>query len=383
MITSGEPLVTSPFCPERIRLFFDKSSRSDKVPHTVLFSGDSGYGSLFVAWAFSQNLLGIFDGDTATFRKKRDAEKVRLVNHPDLMFIYPTAITEEVKQNPTFSDFSAVWQSFLRNHAFGNADDWFDHIGVKNSQPAIRVSDVEAVVKFANMAPVFSDRKIIFIYLPEYLSTICGNKLLKILEEPPEKVTFVAVIQNQKKLLPTLLSRFQTHELFPYPDEVVHSFLEHQGVEKKHIDFLVSQSFGNLREALRLADQRKGKEIPLDDLFAKWMRACYKADFLTIHLWTQELQKLGKQQVVTFLKFSIERLREVFLLHYEKKLSFPKEKLLGSLDLDKLSHFIGAENFESIYETISKTIQSIEKNANAEMALWQLSVKICRFIRKK
>ena len=44
--------------------------------------------------------------------------------------------------------------------------------------------------------------------MPEYLGKE-GNKLLKLIEEPPPNTLFILVAENEEEILPTILSRCQ------------------------------------------------------------------------------------------------------------------------------------------------------------------------------
>ena len=51
--------------------------------------------------------------------------------------------------------------------------------------------------------------KITIVWLPEKMHPVCANKLLKLLEEPPEKTIFLLVSEAPEMILPTILSRTQ------------------------------------------------------------------------------------------------------------------------------------------------------------------------------
>ena len=51
--------------------------------------------------------------------------------------------------------------------------------------------------------------KITIVWLPEKMHPVCANKLLKLLEEPPEKTVFLLVSEAPDMILPTILSRTQ------------------------------------------------------------------------------------------------------------------------------------------------------------------------------
>ena len=51
--------------------------------------------------------------------------------------------------------------------------------------------------------------KVMIIWLPEKMNEVCANKLLKIIEEPPQQTVFILVSEAPQLLLQTILSRVQ------------------------------------------------------------------------------------------------------------------------------------------------------------------------------
>ena len=51
------------------------------------------------------------------------------------------------------------------------------------------------------------------VWMPEKMNAECANKLLKLIEEPPEQTNFLLVSDEPEKILPTILSRTQQIEV--------------------------------------------------------------------------------------------------------------------------------------------------------------------------
>ena len=56
-------------------------------------------------------------------------------------------------------------------------------------------------------------RKAMIVWMPEKMNAECANKLLKLIEEPPEQTNFLLVSDEPEKILPTILSRTQQIEV--------------------------------------------------------------------------------------------------------------------------------------------------------------------------
>lgn len=121
-----------------------------------------------------------------------------------------------------------------------------------NDRPIMTVDDVKAIIDSLYLTPFELNRRIFIIENGETLSEICQNKLLKSLEEPPPRVTFL--ICSTKPLLPTVQSRCITIRLPAFDLDTVRSALtkNHGG----NIELAARACRGNLGLAERiLADK--------------------------------------------------------------------------------------------------------------------------------
>jgi len=71
----------------------------------------------------------------------------------------------------------------------------------------IKVEDIDRILDFTSVMPFTSDRKVIVLDNAESMTWEAGNRLLKLLEEPPDAVSIFLVTTDQNRLLPTIISR--------------------------------------------------------------------------------------------------------------------------------------------------------------------------------
>jgi DNA polymerase-3 subunit delta' len=77
---------------------------------------------------------------------------------------------------------------------------------VENAQGLIFASEASEIIKKLSLKSFESDFKIMIIWLPEKMHLSTANKLLKMVEEPPETTLFLRYRMNPIKLS-TILSR--------------------------------------------------------------------------------------------------------------------------------------------------------------------------------
>jgi len=94
-----------------------------------------------------------------------------------------------------------------------------------DSRTEIGIDDIRGLQRLANLPPYEGKCKVFIVDGAEYLSTEAANSLLKILEEPPQKVVWLLLSAEENRLLPTIISRCQRLELKPVPSERVQETL--------------------------------------------------------------------------------------------------------------------------------------------------------------
>jgi DNA polymerase-3 subunit delta' len=94
-----------------------------------------------------------------------------------------------------------------------------------DSRTEIGIDDIRWLQRLANLPPYEGKYKVFIIDDAEYLSTEAANSLLKILEEPPQRVVWLLLSAEEEHLLPTIISRCQRLELKPVPSEQVQEVL--------------------------------------------------------------------------------------------------------------------------------------------------------------
>src|SRR5207237_3494281 len=106
--------------------------------------------------------------------------------------------------------------------------------------------------------------------MPEYLGNE-GNKLLKLIEEPPPNTLFVLVAENESLILPTIVSRCQ---LIKIPALEIGEVEEALFTRNKTNDGTARQaasvSEGNYREALQLVQDA---DEDWQGLLREWLNA--------------------------------------------------------------------------------------------------------------
>lgn len=349
----------------------------NRLSHALLFLGKEGSGSLQMAIAFAQYILCEQKKDNDSCGTCPSCMKAASLMHPDIHFSFPT-ITKAGVDKPVCNDFINEWRSFVAQTPFGNAFDWLQCLGAENKQGNITAHECEDIIRKLNLKSFESGYKILIQWLPEYLGT-AGNKLLKLVEEPPEKTLFIFVAEEESKILPTILSRTQLIKINQLEKQDVASWLiTTQAVPKEKADKLATIAQGNLREAFNLLHHA---DEDWQALLREWLNAILKNGPSAQVKWVEEISKLGREKQKQFLQYFIHLLSvAVHMANTPTAPSVTEEEMDFAGRLLKL---ISTEQIEAMVTELNQSLYHIERNANAKILFMALTIKIYHIIRDK
>ena len=347
----------------------------DRIPHALLLLGMPGSGGLPLSLAFAQYVLceNRTDGDACGIC--RSCVKAAKWVHPDLHFSFPTVGT-----NVTSDHHLATWRQALADNPYLDVNQWFQLIGAENKQGNINKEECNAIIRKLSLK-IFEGRyKIMLIWLPEYLGKE-GNRLLKLIEEPPENTLLLLVSENQELILNTILSRCQLIKVPALTDEETEQGL----VKVKNFALgkarpIAQLAGGNFNEALKIAAQ---PESDHSALFLEWMRKCYLGNGIELVSWVEGFAKTGRENQKQFIQYGLHFMREYMTLKMagaENGLDIrllPKERTTAQ----NLTKVIGFDQIGRIVELFDDCAFAIERNANQKLLFLDTSIKLNKILR--
>ena len=373
---------------EYIKSHLTKSASLGRIPHAQLFVGPEGSGTLPMAIAYAQYILcnntnGENNGENESCNLKFDK-----LSHPDLHFVYPTVATEDVKTKPKSIDFIGDWRAFVTQNPYGSLFDWYSVLGVNNKQGLIRVEDAGDILKTLSLKSYEGGYKIMIIWMADKMNTEASNKLLKLLEEPPEKTIFILITEQEEDLIQTIRSRCQVLHFGGLPENTIaEALVAQKQIDPKLAATIAHQAQGNFNKALHLL-QNDDDSYPFDEWFVTWVRAAFKAKgnaaaIQDLIQWSDEVAGLGRETQKKFLSFCVEMFRQALLLNYESPSLVYLEPNVEKFQLANFAPFVNGNNIQEIFKELSDAMYHIERNGNAKIILTDLSIKLTRLIHKK
>ena len=386
----------------------------NRLSHALLFLSKEGTGALQLALAFAQyivcekvngkpassmsqvasepSLFGepepIADTQPKTSNVKLQTDscgvcaackKANQLVHPDIHFSYPV-ITKKPGEKPVSTDYIKEWREFISTNPYGNVYDWLQFIDAENKQGNITANECNDIIRKLSLKSFESEYKILIMWMPEFLGKE-GNKLLKLIEEPPPNTLFIFVAENESFILPTILSRTQLVKIPALTKLEVEAALELRlGVAIEKAQQIAAVSEGNYRDALL---QVKDAEDDWLQLLREWLNAIVRTGPLAQVKWIDETAKLGREKQKQFLKYFIHLLEQAIRLRVIEDPNGPSaagNETDFALRLNKLCE-IGQQ--EAIINELDKASYYIERNANAKMLFHALSIRLYHIINNK
>jgi len=376
---------------QEIKKRFIRTVTEQRIPHAQLLRGPEGIGKLALAIAYAQYICCENRTETDSCGVCISCVKYKKLAHPDLHFVFPV-IKPANKTSVVCDDFIADFRAMVLNDLYFSVNDWFAKISGDAKQGMIYGNESEEIIRKLSLKTYESEYKVMIIWLPEKMNITCANKLLKILEEPPEKTVFLMVSNEPDHIITTILSRTQ-HIHIPRlsEKEIIKALLNNDKLEIEDEDadyaaHIANGSYLNAIAVLNEGDENKQNF----ERFIMIMRLAWQvgnkkdhASLKTLKKWSDDMAaaSMGRERQKNFLSYAQRMTRENFI----RNLQQPELNYLTSMEADfsqRFSPFINERNVEEIMTEFALAERHVEQNVNAKMVFFDLTLKIIMLLKK-
>jgi len=358
-----------------------QSVRENRIAHAQLFLGPEGSGNLALAIAYGQFINCASPTESDSCGVCPSCSKFQKLIHPDLHFVFPVATTKSITKEPVSDDFITQWRAILLENPYFNLLQWYESIEVENKQGIISKNESQEIIRKLNLKTFEAEYKIMIIWMPERMNIVAANKLLKMLEEPPEKTLFLMITENTGMMLQTILSRTQLIKVQKIDSEDLFVYLkEHQSYSDQQLRDAVHLADGNYVKALQVLRSDEDNSFNLDR-FVSLMRLCWTKDVLGLMQWCDSMIGIGRERQKNFLSYTLRMIRENFIMSCQ----VPQLALLTQKESEFSSRFFPYINQNNIYlmvEEINKAQYHIEANGSDKLIFLDMSLKLIKMIKK-
>ena len=380
--------------------------QQNRLSHALLFLGKEGSGALPLAIAFANYLslpkntvpkkkeaslfgdepeetLAITSPTTPAeidnwMQQQQGWSKLKDMVHPDIHFSYPV-IPRKSGDKPISTDYIKEWREFIATNPYGNVFDWLQFIDAENKQGNITALECNDIIRKMNLKSFESEYKILIMWMPELLGKE-GNKLLKLIEEPPPNTLFILVAENDSLILPTILSRTQLIKIPQLSALDIESALElRNGISMQKAQQVAAISSGNYHEALQ---QLQHAEDDWEVLLRDWLNSIVKTGPAAQVKWIEEVSKIGREKQKQFLKYFVHILEIATRLRVIPVNADQEDRADTAFAL-KFNKLCDISQQEAIVNELDQAAYYIERNANAKILFHALTIKLYHIISNK
>lgn len=364
----GVPYYSDLLGQEELVTLLSQLVEQQRVPHALLLSGEDGGEAFSLALALARHLLctdSTPDGACGVCHSCRQLDRLE---HPDLELVFP--IIKEGTKESTSVDFLADFRDMVLSEVRFTEEEWRTRQDAKNKQLQILVAEAERLIHSTSLRSFSSRYQIILVWLPELMRVETANKLLKLIEEPPEGVIFLMVSHQPDLLLPTIISRLQKVIVPAIPEEVlVHHLIHVRGTDEQLARKAGHLAQGNLYKAMKML---KGEDE--NSLFSEAL------DFLALPLlrnpkqfreYSEGLSTWSRPDLIALLEKVSEVLREVLALRYGgDDVVYLADSFREKAE--KIANTLAAERYPRVLDEMIAARQELRQNANVKIVLFDL-----------
>ena len=377
----------------------------NRLSHALLFLSKEGSGALSLAMALAQyvtctpkppegglvsaqsnSLFGFEQPQSEFVNRKSEMDscgvcpaciKANQLIHPDIHFSFPV-VTKKSGTPPLSADYITEWREFVKGYPYGNVYDWLQFIGAENKQGNITANECNDIIRRLSLKSFESEYKILIMWMPEYLGNE-GNKLLKLIEEPPPNTLFILVAENESLLLPTIVSRCQMIKIPALETaDIEKALIEKNNTAPAQARQVAVTSEGNYREALQLLQHA---EEDWQGLLREWLNAILKTGPIAQTKWVEETSRLGREKQKQFLRYFNHLLEQSIRSKIMgSNMNLPDNEKDFAARLNKLADI---SQQQAIIEELDRASYYIERNANAKILFHALTIKLYHIIQDK
>lgn len=338
-----------------------------RTPHALLLLGPTGAGSLALALAMAQMLQCENPTETDACGQCDACHKSGKNIHPDVHFSYPS-----VGAGAVSTDYLPQWRESVGASPYFDVNTWLQRIGAENKQGNITKEECVAIVRKLSLQVFEGRHKILLMWLPEYLGKE-GNRLLKLIEEPPGNTVFILVAENEELILNTILSRCQLVKVDQLSDQEVADALEQRDqVSAENARTLAFLADGDYHRARVLAAGDTNDDAAL---FLDWLRKCWRGNGVDLVHSAERISTLGRENQKKFIQYALHFLRELLMLSATGRntMRLLPDEQQSAVNMAKVLDW---NKIEAVAQLLNEKMYHIERNANPKILFLDAGIKL-------
>ena len=360
--------------------------REDRLPHALMLCGPMGAGKMALAMAFGCYLLSkkSENSDYSEYSDYSESPMLKKMEHPDLHFTYPTIKLPSMSADhkPVSDDFAKEWHELIMDGPYFTMEQWMQEMGGENQQAIITAGESDDLVRKLSLKSSQGGYKVSIIWLPERMNSECANKLLKLIEEPPQQTMFIMVCEEPDKLIETIRSRVQRIDVKRLAEEdIQEALVSRRGIDAEMARRISRLANGSWLKALEELQVGSENELFLD-MYIMLMRLAYQRKIKDLRKWSEQMAGMGREKQKRWLTFFLRMTRENFMYNFQnEELVYMTQK---EEDFARnFARFVNEKNILQMNDMANLCIRDIGQNANARIVFFDFALQMIVLLLQK
>lgn len=222
---------------------------------------------------------------------------------------------------------------------------------------SVDVETVRKIAPFLRMKSSSGGWRIVIIDDADTMNRNAQNALLKILEEPPEKVLIILSAHRLGAFIPTIRSRTHVIPFMPLEQDTVVQLLqrEYQDQSQSALETVASMAEGSVGKAMEILED--GGVETLSDL-STLLEAAPRWNWVDIHRFSETVGRFGAEKLYKSFENNMLWIMESMLKAKARKIHF--DFPLNESALKPLSDHYSLEEWIKICENLKDHFQQVE-----------------------
>ena len=349
-----------------IRYQMDTILSQGRLPHAVLFYGEPGSGILPGALSLANDILCTSPLNGKACHQCPSCNRAAKLIHPDLHFLLPLAGARSLSK-----DHYEPWREAIATNPWLNVFQWTQFTEVEGKQVDIHKEDIQHVTGDLNFQAFEGGNKVLIIWMAQFLAKE-GNRLLKMIEEPPEHTYFILITNQREQILPTIRSRCMQVYFPPMEEkEILQLLTEEYSVDKPSATLIARQSVNDMNRAMALVHNTT---MNFKDEMATWFRAIIGRKGNELAIWSTKMGSQEKEEQKQFALYALAFVRNILWNNADKEVS--ENPVEGSEMIKYLNQHYSAEAWHPVIQGLQTGFEKISRNANTKLLWLALSITI-------
>lgn len=355
--------LTNEFGQPAIRKQWDLLLEQDKLPHALLLYGEPGYGILPGALSLAADILCNSPSKGKACGQCPSCNRSSRWIHPDLHVLLPLAGAKSLSR-----EYLDEWRKAITTNPWMNVYQWTQFCGVEGKQVDIHKEDIQNVTSDLCLQSFEGGNKVLIIWMAQFL-TKEGNRLLKLIEEPPDQTYFILITNQREQILPTIRSRCMQCYFPPVStDEISRLLVSFHKTDPAAAERIAQQSGHDMNKALALA---QNSMLNFRDELTAWFRALLSRKGNEIAGWSAKMGGQEKEEQKQFVLYAISAIRDIITGNPGGIHSGASSELLHYMNAN-----YDAGSWYPVVEELQNGHEKISRNANTKLLWLALSIQV-------